>query len=351
MKKKAIIIGGGIAGATTALSLRNLGLDVMVIERHTLLEMSSEASNAICNMHPRFDAEFNKYTSFYLEAYLYALNFYDDYPDQFVKSSMKIFPSKNNIAKLKKIADMLGSDICNMENSNIYGAYLRLISSGYLYIKTLSQFILKDFNVLYNQKIIKIKQTMSDIWSVFNESLEEIACADYIIFANSDNAVEFFPHLKPYLQFIRGQSTAIDTEISTDPDILCFPSISIVQDKAGRLNFGSSYQRNNLSTELQESCQSQNIDNLCRHFRPAEDLYKKPLSGYVGIRTAPIDYLPIVGEIKEKKGIYINIGHGSRGVTSAPISANIIANLISGMQENNLLKFLSPTRFLKGKNA
>ena len=35
--------------------------------------------------------------------------------------------------------------------------------------------------------------------------------------------------------------------------------------------------------------------------------------------------MPLVGQ---KKGFYINAGHGSRGSTSAPLCAEIIANLI-----------------------
>lgn len=352
MNKKAIVIGSGIAGATTALSLRQLGLDVVVIEKLTMLELLSNSSNAICNMHPRFDGEFNKYTCFYLDAYLYALDFYNNYPDHFVKSGMRIFPHKNNIAKLKTIADILGSGILRMNECDIQGEYLYLIKSGYLYIKNLCNFILKDFKILYNQEIVEIKQRGGDAWSVLNDASEEIALADYVVFANSNNAVKFFPYLTPHLHFIRGQSTAIDAEIDIGvEDILCLPFVSILQDNAGILNFGSTYKRGNLSTELEKSCQIKNIENLMRYFKADEDLHAKPLSGYVGVRTVPIDYLPIVGEIQEMKGVYVNIGHGSRGVTSAPICANIIGNLVAGSEKSKLLNFLSPSRFVKPKNG
>lgn len=352
MNKKAIVIGSGIAGATTALALRRLGVDVVVIEKLSMLEFLSNSSNAICNMHPRFDAEFNKYTYFYLDAYLCALDFYNNYPDHFVKSGMKIFPHKNNIAKLKTIADILGSEILRMNECNIQGEYLHLIKSGYLYIKNLCNFILKDFQVLHNQEIVQIKYRRGDVWSVLNDSSEEIEFADYVIFANSNNAVKFFPYLTPHLHFIRGQSTAIDADIALEgQEILCLPFVSILRDKAGILNFGSTYKRGNLSMELEKNCQIKNVENLLRYFKTDEDLHAKPLSGYVGVRTVPIDYLPIVGEIQGMKGVYVNIGHGSRGVTSAPICANIIADLINGSEKSKLLNFLSPTRFIKPKNA
>ena len=49
------------------------------------------------------------------------------------------------------------------------------------------------------------------------------------------------------------------------------------------------------------------------------------VNGKVGFRAVTKDRMPLVGV---KKGIYVNTGHGSRGSTSSPLCAEIIADLI-----------------------
>ena len=67
-----------------------------------------------------------------------------------------------------------------------------------------------------------------------------------------------------------------------------------------------------------------------------------------GYRATTRDHLPLVGKTK---GIFVNIGHGSRGLSSAPISAQFISDLISGSHPvfgKDVIKSLYPERF-KGK--
>ena len=45
----------------------------------------------------------------------------------------------------------------------------------------------------------------------------------------------------------------------------------------------------------------------------------------MGFRAVTKDRLPLIGR---NKGIYVNTGHGSRGSTSSPLCAEIIADLI-----------------------
>ena len=68
-------------------------------------------------------------------------------------------------------------------------------------------------------------------------------------------------------------------------------------------------------------------------------------SGRAGFRAVSKDHMPIVGE---KNGLYINTCHGSRASVTAPISAELIANLILDMApplEEREVNSLSPKRF------
>ena len=98
------------------------------------------------------------------------------------------------------------------------------------------------------------------------------------------------------------------------------------------------------------------------------------LDGRVGFRCQTPDYLPLVGPApvmadflvdyaplrkgmlrdpmplgKYHPGLYVNLAHGSRGITSAPYCAEILANIIMGevaATDNQVLEALHPARFL-----
>ena len=69
------------------------------------------------------------------------------------------------------------------------------------------------------------------------------------------------------------------------------------------------------------------------------------VDGKVGFRAVTKDRIPLVGQ---KNGIYINTGHGSRGSTSAPLCAEIIADFIDNKPlpvENAVKAALGVDRF------
>ena len=98
------------------------------------------------------------------------------------------------------------------------------------------------------------------------------------------------------------------------------------------------------------------------------------MEGRVGFRCASPDYLPIAGPVPAREeflqtygalrknarqviqqrgnyvpGLYINTAHGSRGLSSAPLCAQLLASLICNELpplSRELVRALSPSRFL-----
>ena len=70
--------------------------------------------------------------------------------------------------------------------------------------------------------------------------------------------------------------------------------------------------------------------------------------GRVCFRTTSPDRVPIIGRISENSKIHLSLGHGSRGMVSTFLAAEIIAAEIlntTSPVEADLLKELSPVRF------
>ena len=67
------------------------------------------------------------------------------------------------------------------------------------------------------------------------------------------------------------------------------------------------------------------------------------------LRKAPPRYNASPSDLPWIKGLYVNAGHGSKGMITAPLCGELIANFISGEPlrlESALLAQLNPSRFL-----
>jgi glycine/D-amino acid oxidase-like deaminating enzyme len=68
------------------------------------------------------------------------------------------------------------------------------------------------------------------------------------------------------------------------------------------------------------------------------------LRAYVGFRPFSPDYLPIIGEVPEIPGLYINTGHEGAGIGTGPISSQLLCQIILGQPPS-----LSMTPFRPGR--
>jgi tRNA 5-methylaminomethyl-2-thiouridine biosynthesis bifunctional protein len=103
---------------------------------------------------------------------------------------------------------------------------------------------------------------------------------------------------------------------------------------------GSSYSKSN-STELIQAEHEENLEKINIIYNQNIELK----GGRVGFRTVTRDRLPLAGVID---GIHVNVGHGSKGSTSAPLCSEYIADLIDGTVlpvDSFVAKALKPDRF------
>jgi D-amino-acid dehydrogenase len=70
----------------------------------------------------------------------------------------------------------------------------------------------------------------------------------------------------------------------------------------------------------------------------------RPLSEWCGLRPMSVDGLPIVGALPGVEGVSVATGHGMLGLTLAPVTGELIANLVLGRGDARL-EGVSPARF------
>lgn len=232
------------------------------------------------------------------------------------------------------------------------------------------------------QKAEHTETSQPQPWQLcFNQTADKISqirvSTDIVIFATGAQSLDI-QHLTEYpLRMVRGQVEAVPTQpaLSELNTVLCHKGY-LTPEYNGHHALGSTYVKDDLSTEYRQSEQDK---NLATHYqslaqcRWAQDVVGNA-QGRAAVRCSSPDHLPLVGALadisKQKtelndlykalplnyypkgsdvENLYMLKGLGSRGLTTAPLMAELLASQISGHplpMANNLLNTLNPNRFL-----
>ena len=383
--KTAIIIGGGIAGCATAYALATRGIQVTLFERNE--NIASEASgNPQAMLYPRLSGD-DAASQFALESYLYSLRFLKSLhlkPAEFsVCGMLQLGFNPRELARIQKVAAQNHSEdilkyVSANEASTLAGIELaydalyfpnaawvnpqhlcqRLTAHQNISIKTST----KINNLLKNNNLFEIYS---------NHKL--IGKSDVVVIANANEAQNLGLDLYLKTQTVRGQvSMLAATDASQQlKTIICSDGyLSPANNKQHCL--GATFSTENMNVALGDEDHLSNIHRLkCCSMSLFENLKNNITGGRVSFRCTSFDYFPLLGELLDNtllkanpprpnakpeslpwiKGLYINVAHGSRGFTSAPFCAELLAQIICGEPYTNheLISALNPNRFLLRK--
>lgn len=221
----------------------------------------------------------------------------------------------------------------------------------------------------------------------FDTAVFDAFVFDAVVIATAHNASEFqqtdYLNLKP----IRGQITHTEIERQETPNIktcICgegyiAPALSGASTSSeatiNTLTFGATFSPKNASCEVTQEDNISNLKMLSDLIEwPNQALDKTKLSGRTSFRCTTRDYLPFVGPVANSEAmkdvfsryrknkyaiidrtgqyhnnLFVNVGHGSRGLAYTPLCAEVISSLITGSAlpiTQELYKQLHPSRFL-----
>jgi tRNA 5-methylaminomethyl-2-thiouridine biosynthesis bifunctional protein len=204
-----------------------------------------------------------------------------------------------------------------------------------------------------------------------DEALE----ADIVVICNANDVKQFEQSKNIAITSVRGQvnffpenpiSKQIKTVICSDHYLS--PAIDSIH------SIGTSYAANDFNANLSDQDTRANLHALRKISSPLFDAIKmQNVTGRVAWRSATKDYLPLAGqllddvkmfEIKPRynaepkslpwiNGLYINAGHGSKGMITAPLCGELVAILANNEPLSNgslsldaaIASTLNPSRF------
>ncbi|NQX90241.1 MAG: FAD-dependent 5-carboxymethylaminomethyl-2-thiouridine(34) oxidoreductase MnmC, partial [Halioglobus sp.] len=391
--RSALIVGAGPAGCCIAAALADRDIDVTVLERSTPGGAVGAVDQGI--LFTRLSRKHSALNDFSVQSYHYATNFYRNLftcgrltapSDGELCGS---FQQADNPVDLHELAAALEgledfAQVLDAEQASErlgiaqHSAGFWFPGSGWLDPKALCRALLIHPRIHLEQECgdVTIDFLQGQWQAVADDRL--IAAADCAVVAagpsaNTLQALQWLP-----LQAIRGQVTLLPSAdwLSGLRAALCHEGY-ITPARAGRHCIGATYDIGSVERAVRSTDHRHNLDKLSlavpagQHALAALDT--DALAGATGIRCASPDYLPIVGQAPDLSaflarfaslrknarhpackgvflpGLFLSTAHGSRGLTSAPLSAELLASMICHEPlplARSLCRALAPARFI-----
>lgn len=406
--RDALVIGAGLAGAHVARSLAERGFNVHVVEQSEIA--SGGSSNLQGITYTRLSRKTSALTDFALSSYQYAVHRYKQLfansqltsgvdgaqtgylqLSQDVQTLAYLSTVLEDDSELAQILDATAASEClgmAVDSPGIYypGAYWlnppaicrALLDHPQIKVTSGTGILtLKRAGPASSEQspAPQIHNTTSQ-WLALDPCDQVVGTARVTVIATALDSLNIQGLDWLPLQGIRGQTTHITTRepLSQMRTALCHEGY-IAPARLGIHCIGATYNPNDIALDERHADHLLNFTTLQRalpSLNLADD--NNPIDGHVALRCTSSDYLPLIGAVpdsaafteaygilakRSKKvlniaapllpNLYLSTGFGSRGLTAAPLAAELIASEICAEptpMPRYLQRALSPARFL-----
>ena len=360
--KKAVIIGAGIAGLTTAHALLNRGWQVELIEQNPSSAMQASGNPQGLVM-PKFNLQASRDNDFYNTAFLYAIARLNQLTKQGFKDwqqsgILKLVRTKRQAGQLADMNSIEGfvKALSAAEASQIAGldlqdAALWFPSAGYCSPASLCDYLYttmaESVSAHFNTQIDRLEYQQQ--WRLFQQG-HLVTEADIIILCNAYQASVFRHTSHLDIQPARGQVSLL-AENTLSQSLACPIAYEgyVIPAVQGRHLCGASFIAGDNDCQPRDKEDRENIQMLSQVL-PVFQEDEAALSSRASVRAVSRDRMPLVGPVASLEllqnsyhdlykgrpdacypaseyypGLYINAAHGARGLVSSFLSAEIIA--------------------------
>ncbi|MBX8589049.1 bifunctional tRNA (5-methylaminomethyl-2-thiouridine)(34)-methyltransferase MnmD/FAD-dependent 5-carboxymethylaminomethyl-2-thiouridine(34) oxidoreductase MnmC [Pseudomonas cichorii] len=367
-ERKALVIGAGLAGCATAESLARRGWQVSLLERHA--QPAQEASgNPQGVLYLKLSAHGTALSQLILSGFGHTRRLlerlqrgvdwdncgvlqlaFDDKEAQRQQQLAEAFPEEL-LHRLDKPSAEARSGV------NLSWGGLYFPEGGWVHPPALchSQVAHPNIKLIAHHEALELRRVDGQ-WQAWDQG-QMIDSAPIVVLAGAADIKQFAQSADLPLKRIRGQITRLpQTEASQVLGTVVCAEGYVAPARLGEHTLGASFDFNsddlntNTADHLSNLQLLQEISEDLTARMGAADLPSEELQGRAAFRCTSPDYLPIVGPLADKEaftqayaalakdarqvpdvacpwldGLYVNSGHGSRGLITAPLSAELIA--------------------------
>jgi tRNA 5-methylaminomethyl-2-thiouridine biosynthesis bifunctional protein len=392
--EQVLIIGAGLAGCHAAAALARRGIQVTVLERETVAAGAS--GNAQGVLYTRLSHRHSPLTDFALASFdfasrQYRLGFSTGALQAGVHGALcGSFHQTNDAEELALMAPLLATvpELAEVLDADGASAALGIAqdsagywhpNSGWMSPPALCQTLLQHPLITLHEHCGAVTlRRVEHAWEAEGAAGFLARASAVIVAAGTDcirlPALEWLP-----TRAIRGQTTQLPplASLAGLRSVLCHSGYIAPATAQGHC-IGATFAPGDLAPELRHPDQVHNLRQLAAAIPTAKgtlgQLEHAELPGRTGWRCASPDYLPLVGPVPDLAafirdyaqlrdnarseiplagsylpGLYLNTGHGSRGLTSTPLAAELLASQLCREPlplEPELVRALAPARFI-----
>lgn len=389
---KAIVIGGGIAGCSTAHALAQRGLQVTLLERNATIA-SAASGNPLAMLYPRLSGN-DASSAFALAAFEYSLALYQSLgltTDAFqVCGMLQLGFNAREQKRIQQVAQQYAATqgialVDAQQASAIAGAItdvqlthaaLHFAEAGWVQPQLLCERLTQHKNIDINThtQVSAVIKAANEFEVHTNTGLLK---SELVVIANAGSAAQLVPQILISTQSVRGQVSLLSASKNTPAinTIICSDGYFSPAAYQGMHCLGASFASTNigetqsaeLTVELADHLQNlQKLQQISNKLH--DELQHHLVGGRASVRCTAIDYWPLAGPLLDGsallakaprpsadvntlpwiEGLYMNIAHGSKGFTTAPLCAEIIACMATQNKlpvDAEIAGLLNPNRF------
>lgn len=390
-RQRIVVIGGGLAGTSTARSLAERGFPVTLLEASSALGAGA-SGNPLGVLYTKLSARTGTLPRFALSSWLHAVAHYRNgfemarWPQAAGDfcGVLQLIGDEALLAALE--AQLTGhhawvqcvdaAAASRLAGSPVESGALWFPQAGWVAPRAIcvGNATHPMIEVLLDAPVTRLDR-QGERWRITagDRELE----AEIVVVAAANQTADLLPDAYLPLRSIRGQITLLpsDATLTVPATIVCHEGYAAPLADGG-LCIGATFDLDDRDPAPRRDSHAQNLRALAQALPgllPAQRDAAK-LEGRVGFRCTTPDYLPVVGAVSDAAslrthyaalrknartviktpaqplpGLYVNVGHGSRGLTSTPICAELLAAQIAGEARPlplDLIQALHPSRFL-----
>lgn len=340
------IAGAGLAGATTARHLAELGYRVHIYDANGVANGASGNLAGVLYATP--SPVGSPQNLFYQHSYLHALYCLHahGFPNLKEHGSLNgVVYELANPRQRDKILAAINSPywpqpLLQQRNST----QVLLPKSGFISPKAWCEHLVNHQNIQLHLSHVAATQFSHQGWALPHGK------ANKLVLCNSFAAKTFYPSPLP-LRAQRGQVSYVKATATSKQwhQAWCHrgyltPSINGLHCMGATFDRGHMHPENRPEDDERNQLELQT--HLPEHWQALRGNTMEIAASRVEFRCQLPDYLPLVGSLSEH--LLANLGHGSRGITHTPLSAEIVAAQLTGEPSptgNYVLEALNPLRF------
>ena len=356
LRPSVMVIGGGIAGASTARALADQGLAPVVIEMKGPGAGASGFPAGLVT--PRLDVCDTELAGLFAQALAAAKAAYGRIPGAILSEGVvQLEQTARDAARFDRIAEqpiwapghMLRLDAAQAserlgEKVDVGG--LAMTDAFVVAPPTALAGLLEGID-LRRARVANLIETETGRWRLIDQDGLEVAEADAVVLATGWGLAELAPELP--LRPVRGQADWVQTDdVSVAPPRAAAWGGYLAAFPDGLL-FGATHDRDDTSTEVRAEDSLRNRATLAARLPSlADSLHDHVSTGRAAVRATTPDRLPVCGALPGRDGVHVLGGLGSRGHALAPLLGQQLAAMIAGVPSplpRPIARRLRPDRF------